>query len=76
MLQFGNTFFIANRHADKCSQRLFEAKGSPAPGSNGFSIEVNEAPQNVDEISGDGDDGLEVRKANRDNLREICIISK
>nr|CAD2162698.1 unnamed protein product [Meloidogyne enterolobii] len=61
--QFGNTLSTANRHSStastKCSQRLFEAKGNPAPGSNGFSIEVNDAPPGLDELNDDGDDGLE-----------------
>ncbi|KAL3119256.1 hypothetical protein niasHT_000200 [Heterodera trifolii] len=37
----------------KCSQRLFEAKGDPSPGSNGFSIEIREAPPGMD---GDSDE--------------------
>jgi hypothetical protein len=67
ILQFDNTFSISIK-ATKCSQRLFEAKGNPAPGSNGFSIEVNEAPTGLDEISKDGDDGLEVENLNREDF--------
>ncbi|CAK5038107.1 unnamed protein product [Meloidogyne enterolobii] len=72
--QFGSTLSTANRHSSstastKCSQRLFEAKGNPAPGSNGFSIEVNDAPPGLDELNDDGDDGLEGLKWNSSGIQ-------
>lgn len=39
----------ANAAASKCSQRLFEARGDPSAGSNGFGIEVQEAPPGMEE---------------------------
>uniref|UniRef100_A0A914I7F5 Spondin-1 n=1 Tax=Globodera rostochiensis TaxID=31243 RepID=A0A914I7F5_GLORO len=49
----------------KCSQRLFEAKGDPSPGSNGFSIEMHDAPPGLEEDS----EGLQAIKWNASSVQ-------
>jgi len=54
----------------RCSQRLFEAKGDPSPGSNGFSVEVHDAPPGLEESGPDALQGLKWNDSNGQQAQE------